>query len=337
MAEATGVAAAAFPRPVVTRLWARFAVIGLVAVAAVVGLLAYDIPMDPSRRGFWLAVQLRIETVATIAVVATCQAVATVLFHTATANRILTPSVMGFDALYVVMQTAVLFSLGSATFVAIDGLAGIAVQSLLMIGFATLVYGWLFAGRRGDLHTMLLIGIVLGVAFASLSTVMQRLLTPSEFDLLSARLFGNLSNSEPEYLPWAALIIAVVLVGVARGRHRLDVLALGREQATNLGLSYKREVLLMLMVVAVLISISTTMVGPLTFFGFIVATLAYQLAGSSNHRVVLPFAVLLGMVVLLVGYFTLRHVFYAAGMLSVIIEFAGGMAFLVHLLRRGTL
>jgi iron complex transport system permease protein len=87
----------------------------------------------------------------------------------------------------------------------------------------------------------------------------------------------------------------------------------------------------------VLISVSTTMVGPMTFFGFIVATLAYQLAGSSQHRVVLPFAVLLGMATLLGGYFVLRHVFYAAGMLSIIIEFVGGVFFLVYLLRKGSL
>jgi iron complex transport system permease protein len=38
-----------------------------------------------------------------------------------------------------------------------------------------------------------------------------------------------------------------------------------------------------------------------------------------------------------VGYFVLRHVFYAAGMLSIIIEFAGGLFFLVYLLRKGSL
>ncbi|MEH3089987.1 MAG: iron chelate uptake ABC transporter family permease subunit [Microbacterium arborescens] len=93
----------------------------------------------------------------------------------------------------------------------------------------------------------------------------------------------------------------------------------------------------LLILVAVLISVSTTLVGPMTFFGFIVATLAYQLAGSSRHAVVLPFAVLLGLATLLGGYFVLRHVFYAAGMLTVIIEFVGGLFFIVHLLRRGAL
>ncbi|APF34016.1 iron chelate uptake ABC transporter family permease subunit [Microbacterium paludicola] len=319
------------------RVWLRFVVLAVAVVAAAVLLLTWNIPLDPAQRGYWLAVDLRVTTVTTVAIVACCQAVATVLFHTATGNRILTPSIMGFDALYVVMQTGLVFFFGGAALAATDGLAKVALQSVLMVAFATLLYGSLFAGKRGNLHIMLLIGIVLGVGFGSLSTVMQRLLTPSDFDLLSARLFGNLSNSNPEYLPWAAAIVGVVLVVVWRRRRRLDVLTLGRDVATNLGLAYKREVTVLLILVAVLISVSTTLVGPMTFFGFIVATLAYQLAGSSRHAVVLPFAALLGMTTLLGGYFVLRHVFYAAGMLTVIIEFVGGLFFIVYLLRKGAL
>lgn len=340
MADAASRVAATVPAPAATRRFGtvpRLVVLAVVVLTAAALLLTWNIPLDPSRHGYWLAVDLRVTTVATVAIVACCQAVATVLFHTATGNRILTPSIMGFDALYVVMQTALVFFFGGSALAATDGLVKVAVQSLLMVGFATLLYGWLFAGRRGDLHIMLLIGIVLGVGFSSLSTVMQRLLTPSDFDLLSARLFGNLSNSNPEYLPWAAGIVAIVLAVVWRRRRRLDVLSLGREIATNLGVAYKSEVTVLLILVAVLISVSTTLVGPMTFFGFIVATLAYQLAGSSRHAVVLPFAVLLGLATLLGGYFVLRHVFYAAGMLTVIIEFAGGLFFIVHLLRRGAL
>lgn len=315
----------------------RLAILIGIAALAALAVLTYGIGPEPGSRGFGIIVGRRFVTVATIVVVAACQAVATVLFHTATGNRILTPSIMGFDALYVVMQTGLVFFFGAQSLAATDGLLKVALQSILMVGFATLLYSWLFSGRLGNLHIMLLVGIVLGIGFSSLSTFMQRLLTPSEFDILSARLFGNISNSNVEYLPWAAIVIAIVLVVVWRRRFRLDVLALGRDTSVNLGLSYKREVTMLLILTAVLISISTTMVGPLTFFGFIVATLAYQLTGSAEHRHVLPFAFLLGVVTLLVGYFVLNHVFYAAGMLSVIIEFGGGLFFIVYLLRKGAL
>lgn len=317
------------------RLWPRYALLGLLTLAAAAMVLTYGITSAPGTRAFELVLRMRLTSLGTVLVVAFCQGVGTVLFHTVTGNRILTPSIMGFDALYTVMQTALVFVFGAASLAATDGLPKVAVQSVLMIGFATALYGWLLSGRRSNLHLMLLVGVVLGLGFGSLSTFMQRLLTPSEFDILSARLFGNLSNSNPEYLPWAALICLVVAVLVWRRRHRLDVLALGRDTATTLGLHYQREVIGMLIVVAVLVSISTTLVGPMTFLGFLVATLAYALTPGPQHARVLPMAVLLGTATLLSGYAVLKHVFYAAGMLSVIIEFVGGLTFLILLLRKG--
>ena len=88
----------------------------------------------------------------------------------------------------------------------------------------------------------------------------------------------------------------------------------------------------MLMVVATLVSFSTALVGPMTFFGFLAATLAYQLAGTHRHAFVLPLAVLLGVIALAGGQFIMQHLFYAAGFLTVIIEFVGGIVFLAILL-----
>lgn len=307
----------------------------LLALAAAVGILTYANPAPPGSRGFWVIVESRAVSVGTILVVATCQGVATVVFHTVTGNRILTPSILGFDALYRVIQTSLVFFLGAGSLAAVDGLGKVAVQSLLMIAFASVLYGWLFTGTKADLHLLLLVGVVLGMGFGSLSTFMQRLLTPSEFDILSARLFGNISTSHVTYLPWGALVCVVVGTVVWRRRHVLDVVALGRETATSLGVRHQREVMLTLVLVAVLISVSTSMVGPMTFFGFVVAMLTYQLVGSSEHARTLPMVVAVAAATLLGAYFVLRHVFYAAGLISVIIELCGGLVFLLYLLRKG--
>ena len=62
------------------------------------GLLAWDNPMGFGTRGFWLIAERRADAVIAMAVVAICQATATVAFHTVTNNHILTPSIMGFEA-----------------------------------------------------------------------------------------------------------------------------------------------------------------------------------------------------------------------------------------------
>jgi len=73
----------------------------------------------------------------------------------------------------------------------------------------------------------------------------------------------------------------------------------------------------------------------MTFFGFVVAMLTYQVVGTSRHAQTLPMVVAVACATLLLAYVVLRHVFYAAGLVSVIIELGGGLVFLVHLLRKG--
>ncbi len=318
-------------------VWRRFLPVSVAFAAAAliaIGIVTYGNPAPAGSMGFWIIVQTRLTALGTIALVAIAQAVATVMFHTVTSNRILTPSILGFDALYVLSQTSLVFVFGVSS-TGLEGIPKIIAQSLLMIVFATVLYGWLFSGKRANLHLLLLVGVVLGIGFGSISTFMQRLLTPSEFDVLSARLFGSISKSNADYLPIAAVIVLIVFGYVWSRRRILDVVALGKDVSVSLGVRYRREVIVVLVLVAVLVSVSATMVGPMTFFGFLVATLAYQFAPGDRHADVLPLAIGLGLVTLLGATFVLKHIFSAAGLVTVIIEFAGGLLFLIVLLRKG--
>lgn len=331
--QRNGMPALASSRSFWNRVWPTAAVLSLALVFAV-AILAYDNPVPRGGPGYWVIVQSRLTALATIAFVAASQALATVLFHTATNNRILTPSILGFDALYVLTQTALVFAFGTAAS-GMEGIPKILAQSALMVLFATLLYGWLFSGKRQNLHLLLLVGVVLGIGFGSVSTLMQRLLTPSEFDVLSARLFGSIGKGNPEYLPVAAGIVVAILAFVWQRRRTYDVVALGRDVAIGLGVNYRREVLTILIMVAVLVSVAVTMVGPMTFFGFLVATLTYQFARGDSHAEKIPLAIAIGLATLLGATFVLKHVFAAAGLVTVIIEFVGGLLFLIVLLRKG--
>ena len=117
----------------------------------------------------------------------------------------------------------------------------------------------------------------------------------------------------------------------------LDVLGLGRDAAIGLGVDHRRNSLVILMLAAVLMAVSTSLVGPMSFLGFLVAMTAYQLSDTHEHRFVLPMAWLVGVVILGGAYFILRHIFYATGFVGIIIEAVGGTFFLIHLLRKGRL
>ncbi|MEJ9077059.1 MULTISPECIES: iron chelate uptake ABC transporter family permease subunit [Gordonia] len=316
----------------------RLVVAGVLAVAAVCLYLMLRTGADDVLRWDFRfgnsSFQRRLRTVAAILLAAYCQAVATVLFHTVTHNRILTPSIIGLDSLYVLIQTVGVAVVGAKFVDNSDTVPQFLFQTLTMVLFAAVLYRWLFSGRFSSLFLLLLAGVVIGLAFRAVSEFLQRLLSPTDFDALSIKLFGRLGSVNVDLLPIAALICLVVGVIVWRRRHVYDVVLLGRESATGLGVDHKRELTLALVLIALLVSVSTALVGPLTFFGFIVATLAYEFAGDWRHRATLPMAFLIGVTMLAAGQFVLHNIFYASGQLTVLIEFVGGIVFLAVLLLR---
>ncbi|AHD21398.1 enterochelin ABC transporter permease [Rhodococcus pyridinivorans SB3094] len=335
-AERTGSGAFATARQL-RRYWILVGTLALLSVAIAVGIVTWDNPMPFGTAGFWRITQMRATNLVVIAIVVVCQAVATVSFQSATNNRIITPSIMGFEALYVALQTAAVFFMGAVGVTALTGVPQFALMVVLMVGFSLMLYGWLLSGKYGNMQVMLLVGIVLGGGLGSVATFMQRMLTPSEFDILTAKLFGSVSNADASYLP-LAIPLCIGAAGTLWWRsRRLNIIALGKDVTTNLGLDHRREIMLVLFLVSVLMATTTALVGPLTFLGFLVATLAYQFATTHDHRFVFPVAILTGFVILGGAYFVLKNIFYAEGAVSIIIEAVGGTAFLYVILRKGRL
>jgi iron complex transport system permease protein len=330
--------AGAFPTPRARRrYWTVVAVLALASAGFAFGLLAWDNPMPVGSDGFWRIADRRVTSVVIMAVVAFCQAIATVSFQTATNNRIITPSIMGFESLYVAIQTSTVYFLGAAGILVLQGVPQFLLQVALMVALSLALYGWLLSGRYGNLQVMLLVGIIIGGGLGSVSTFMQRLLSPSEFDVLSARLFGSVTNAQADYLPVAVPLCLLAGGALWLRSSRLNVVALGRDVSLNLGLRHRAEIMGTLFLVSVLMAVSTALVGPMTFLGFLVATLAYQFADTYDHRHLFPVAVLTGFLVLTGAYFVLNHVFYAQGVVSIIIELVGGSVFLYVILRKGRL
>ena len=184
---------------------------------------------------------------------------------------------------------------------------------------------------------MLLVGVILGTGLRSISSFMRRLLDPSEFDILQAKLFGSVNNADADYFHIAIPIILIVAVLLFANAKKLNVISLGKNASTSLGINHQFNVIYTLVLVSVLMSVSTAMVGPLTFYGFLVATLAYQAAPTYDHRYIFPMALALAFLIITSAYFFMYHVFNAQGVVSIIIELFGGIAFLIVVLRKGVL
>lgn len=277
--------------------------------------------------------QLRGTKLAGLVVVGAAVGIATVLFQTVAANRVLTPSIMGFDALYVLLQTGLVASLGVAGFAALPNaarfLASVAAMSLL----AAMLFGTLVGRGAKDIPRTILTGVILGVLFRSLSTFLARIMDPNAFAVVQSVSFASFGSIDAGLLPVAGGIAALCMAGAMWLAPRLDVVALGREAAVSLGLRFDRLVLVTLGLVGMLVSVSTALVGPVAFFGLLVAGLAHGLAPSARHAVLLPAAGLIGAVVLVAGQTLFERLMGQAATLSVVVEFAGGLFFLFLLLK----
>lgn len=304
----------------------------LAAITVVVCLLFMTVAL---RGKLSYVLSYRGQVIATMILVGMAAGMSTVLFQTLTRNHILTPSIMGFESLFLLLQTGVIFFRGANGLADWPPMQRFAVEALMMVTFATLLYRWMFRKGQNDLYRLLLAGLVFGILFRSVAELMQRMLAPGEFNVLQGRMFAQLTLPGGELIIVAAVLMLGAAVALWRHRREFDVIALGRAPAIALGVNYERAVTRSLVLISVLVATSTALIGPLTFLGFVAATLTYQLAGTVRHAVMLPFAAMVGVVALAGGQLVLEHVFGMTGTLSVIIEFVGGGLFLLLLVRKG--
>ena len=250
------------------------------------------------------------------------------------AYAILTPASLGFDSLYVFLQTLLLFALGGVGYTSLPLTGKFGFELVMMMGGSLLLFYTLIRQGGRDLSRMILIGVIFGILFRSLSSLLTRMIDPEEFTAAQANMFANFNTVHSELLGVGALILLASAVVVWRERHRLDVHLLGRDQTINLGINYTRNTLWLLLWIAALVATATAVVGPVSFFGLLAAALANHFAPSVRHSVRLPMTVCVGGILLVGGQTVFEHLLGMKAVLSVVVEFAGGLVFLYLVLKR---
>ena len=267
-----------------------------------------------------------------IIVVGCAIAFSTVIFQTITNNKILTPSILGLDSMYMLIQTGVVFLFGSTNIIIMNKSLNFIVTLAAMLVFASLLFKFMFKKDR-NIFFLLLIGIIFGTLFSSMSSFMQVLIDPNEFQMIQNKMFASFNNVNTDLLTLSIVLMAASFLYFLRFVKYLDVMSLGRDQAINLGVDYDHVTRHVLIIVTILISISTALIGPITFLGLLVANVAYQFVHSYQHKIIIPAAMLISVVALVGGQFIVERIFTFSTTLSVIINFIGGVYFIYLLLK----
>ncbi|MDL5027390.1 iron chelate uptake ABC transporter family permease subunit [Vibrio sp. TMPB1044] len=276
---------------------------------------------------------LRLPKLLSIVLAAVAISASSLVFQTITNNRILTPSILGFDSLYMLVQTVLLFVFGSAGFWVIDSIANFSMSVTVMILFSFALFHFYFKSKRNNVFTLLLIGIVCGSVFSSLSNFLAMLIDPNEFAVLQNVMFASFNNVKGELVYLSLIPLGLSLLGLWLLAPKLDVLWLGVDNATSLGVNTKRLTQITLVIVSVMVAVSTALVGPVLFFGLITVSLARQIFKSYQHRVLIIASSLLAVVLLVSGQWFIEKVMAFETTVSVIINLVGGLYFMFLLLR----
>lgn len=284
-------------------------------------------------KSYEYALSRRIPKIIAITITGGAIAYASLIFQTVTENRILTPSVLGLDSVFVFIQTLAIFLIGSEAIAKVDTRISFVISVGVMVLFSVGILGGILQKVGGNIYLLLLVGVITGTLFRSASSFLQVIIDPNEFLALQGKLFASFNNINTEVLIISSvLLIGAMALGMIKAKE-LDVLSLGKDHALNLGIDHKKLVNTMLVIVAILISVSTALVGPITFLGILVTNLSRELLKTYKHTYLLTGAMLISSTALVYGQLLVERIFVFSTPISVIINFIGGLYFIYLLLR----
>lgn len=275
------------PHPAKTKMWDPKLILGVLVVAALVVTSlfvgVYDIFGDPD--GARMFAVTRVPRTIALVLAGAAMAMCGLVMQLLTQNRFVEPTTTGTTEW---AGLGLLFVL-----LAFPG-AGVLPRMIGAIAFAFIGTMVFFAFlQRVTLRSSFIVpivGIMLGAVVSSLSTYLA--LKFNMLQSLSSWFAGSFTTAiKGQYeVLW---IVAIVVAAVFVLADRLTAAGLGQDIATNLGVNYRRVILLGTMLVAIAAGVVTVAVGNVPFLGLIVPNLVSMLRGD-DLRSNLPWVCLLG-------------------------------------------
>ena len=310
----------------------KLIVIALIAIIIVAAFLFIGVKFH-NHKLLRYAMKLRIPKVIAMIITAFAIGAATIIFQSVINNTIVTPCLLGMNALYTLIHTSVVFVLGSGSILFTNDNLSFLVDLVLMGIIATVVYSWLFKMTGHNVLYVLLVGTVLTSFFSSIQSTLTRVMDPNEYDTLLTSLVASFSNINSGIIIFSVIILALIVVIFRKEFALLDVITLGKEQAINLGVDYDRCIRRLLLAITLCIAVATAMVGPISFLGLTIANISRQLLKTYRHTQLIAGAALMGVIALIGGQFIVERVFVYSIPISVFITVAGGIYFLYLILK----
>ena len=157
----------------------------------------------------------------------------------------------------------------------------------------------LIAKRLRDNTSLLIIGLMMGAATASIVSVLQFLSNAEDQQAYLLWTFGSLGS-----LSWIEIqiLFLIVIAGLLLGTvsvKSLNAWLLGDNYARSIGIKISRSRMLIILSTGILTGGVTAFCGPIAFVGLAVPHLTKLIIKTHNHRVLLPAVMISGAILML--------------------------------------
>lgn len=309
--------------------------IGLLFILTVIASILYLVLfINPKYLNY--AFSVRTPKLIVMILTAFCIGSASVIFQSLINNRVVTPCLLGINALYILVNTLTVFLFARIhvmNFMFQNQIIPFLINLGIMAFAAVLIYGVLFKKTKSNILYILLTGTIMATLFTSISSTLQRMIDPNEFLSLQNDIIPSFNKVNSNILGIAVLAILATIFYVRKELPLLDIMSLGKNQAINLGIDHEKVVQKLMTAVTLFIAIATAMVGPISFFGLVIANLAREFFHTYHHKYLVIGSSLIGVIFLVGGQLLIEHVFSFSTNISVFINIGGGIYFLYLVLK----
>lgn len=167
------------------------------AVWMVVIALALTFLFFRSGFDFDYVIPKRFARLAAMLIGGVCIAWSSIVFQTITGNRILTPAIMGYEAVYLLLQSLAVLLMGTQSLVVLGANGNFFLSVLLMLCYSWAIHRWLFRDGRNNVYFLLLLGLVLTMVIGTFTQFVQLKVSPGEFSVLLGFSQASFGKAEP--------------------------------------------------------------------------------------------------------------------------------------------
>lgn len=226
-------------------------------------------------------------------------AVEGLLMQTLFRNPLADPSMLGISSGASLGVGLVILLTGAISGAAISSFgwwSTVGVSLAAFIGAVAVLFIMLaFSARMKNMTTLIIIGLMIAYLAGSITDILKFFSLKEDIHAFVIWGMGSFSGVGTSKLLIFSISIIIGLFATFFLSKNLNILLLGEMYAENLGLNIKRNSVIIILLSGYLTAIVTAYCGPIAFVGLAMPHIARFLFKSSDHRLLIPATMLIGM------------------------------------------